>query len=129
MLSTKKNFSSIDEYIKNFPDDVQPKLEKVRQTIKKTVPEAVETISYNMPTFKLNGKYLIYFAANKNHIGIYPLPSGTDAFNKEIQPYKAAKSTIRFPLEKPVPLGLLKKIVKFLMAENQAREKKRNRSM
>src|ERR1700704_6046319 len=98
--SSKKQFRTIDEYIETFPKDVQPILEKIRQTIRKAAPEAVETISYQMPTFKLNGKNLVYFAAWKNHIGFYAMPSGTEAFKKELSPYQGAKGSVRFPIEK-----------------------------
>jgi uncharacterized protein YdhG (YjbR/CyaY superfamily) len=123
MLAEKKQFNTIDEYIETFPKDVQRILEKVRQTIRETAPEAVETISYQMPTFKLDGKYLVYFAAWKTHIGMYPVPAGTEAFKKELAPYKGAKSTARFPIDKPIPYDLVKKMVIFLIKENQ---KKRN---
>lgn len=113
----KKQFTTIDEYIQTFPADVQKVLEKIRQTIRKTVPKGEESISYQMPTIKLNGKYLVYFAAWKNHIGFYPLPSGTQAFKKELSPYKAAKGSVRFPLKEPIPYDLVRKIVAFRMKE------------
>jgi uncharacterized protein YdhG (YjbR/CyaY superfamily) len=103
MTKSKNQFETIDEYIKTFPEDVQVILEKIRQTIRKAAPEAVETISYQMPTFKLNGRNLVYFAAWKNHIGFYPMPSGTETFKNELSPYKGAKGSVRFPLEKPIP--------------------------
>jgi uncharacterized protein YdhG (YjbR/CyaY superfamily) len=123
MITPKKQFKTMDEYIKTFPEDVQRILEKIRQTIQKAVPESVESISYQIPTFKLNGKYLEYFAAYKNHIGLYPIPFGTEAFNKELSPYKAGKGTIRFPLDRPIPYDLVKKIVIFRMKENQEKNK------
>lgn len=95
-----KKAENVDEYIKAFPRDVQTILEKIRLTIQKMAPDAVETISYQMPTFKLNGKYLVYFAGWKNHVSIYPIPTGTPAFQKEISPYIAGKGTIKFPLDK-----------------------------
>ena len=107
----------MDEYIKTFPKDVQSILEKMRQTIREAAPEAVETISYQMPTFKLNGKNLVHFAAWKNHIGFYPTSSGTEAFKKELSRYKAAKGSVQFPIEKPIPYDLVKKIVIFRMKE------------
>jgi uncharacterized protein YdhG (YjbR/CyaY superfamily) len=110
---------TIDEYIKTFPEHIRDILEKMRQTIKKAAPGAVEAISYQMPTFKLNGKNLVHFAAFKNHIGFYPQPSGTAAFQKELSPYKAGKGSIQFPLDKPVPFDLVKKIVVFRVRENQ----------
>ena len=116
----------MDEYIKTFPQDVQITLEKIRQTIRKVAPDAVEAISYQMPAFKLNGRYLVYFAAWKNHIGFYPMPSGTKAFKKELSPYKAAKGSVQFPINQPVPLDLVRKIVMFRAKENLDKKKKIN---
>src|SRR5712692_5418774 len=121
MLSTKSKFRTIDEYIGTFPKNVQVILEKLRQTISKAVPEAVEAISYQMPTFKLNGKYLVYFAAWKNHIGFYPIPSSVEAFKKELSHYKRAKGSVQFPIDKPLPLPLIRKIVKYKVKENLQR--------
>jgi uncharacterized protein YdhG (YjbR/CyaY superfamily) len=109
----KKKFETIDEYIEAFPKDVQTILEKMRQTIKKEAPGAAETISYQIPTFKLNGKGLAYFAAFKSHIGFYPIPSGIEAFKKELAPYKQGKGSVQFPLDKPIPYDLVRKITKF----------------
>ena len=114
----KKQPNTIDEYIKTFPEDIQSILEKMRQTIRKTAPDAVEAVSYQMPTFKLNGRNLVHFAAWKNHIGFYPTPSGTEAFQKELSPYKGAKGSVQFPLDKPIPLDLVNKIVIFRVKEN-----------
>ena len=108
----------MDEYISTFPKNVRDILEKIRQTIKKSAPETEETISYQMPTFKLNGKNLVYFAAFKNHIGFYPIPSGIEAFKKELSPYKQGKGSVQFPIEKPIPYDLVKKIVIFRVKEN-----------
>lgn len=119
MLTQKRKFTTMDEYIATFPEDVQGVLEKIRQTIRKTVPAAEETISYQMPTFKLGGKYLVYFAGYKNHLSLYPIPSGQEIL-KELAPYKAGKGTVRFPLDKPIPYNLVKKIAAFRMKENQA---------
>jgi uncharacterized protein YdhG (YjbR/CyaY superfamily) len=115
----RQQYKTIDEYIKAFPDSVQPILQKLRETIRRVAPEAVEAISYQMPTFKLNGKNLVHFAAFKHHIGFYPQPSGTEAFQKELSPYKAGKGSIQFPLDEPVPYGLIEKIVLFRVKENQ----------
>jgi uncharacterized protein YdhG (YjbR/CyaY superfamily) len=114
---------NIDEYIAGFPSDVQEVLEKVRTTIRKAAPDAEETISYKMPSFTLKGKYLIYFAAYKKHIGLYPAPRGDAEFNKEVSVYKAGKGTVRFPLDKPIPFSLISKIVKFRAKENLERTK------
>jgi uncharacterized protein YdhG (YjbR/CyaY superfamily) len=110
-------FKTIDEYINLFPKDVQTILETLRKAIKEEAPNAVETISYQMPIFKLNGKNLVHFAAWKNHIGFYPTPSGTEAFKKEIANYKAAKGSIQFPIDQPLPLELIRKIVRFRVKE------------
>ena len=118
---TKKN--DIDKYIDKFPKGTQDKLIQVREIIKSTVTEAEETISYGMPTFKLNGTYLIYFAGYKNHIGIYPVPNNKE-FEEEFSSYKTSgKGTIQFPLDKPIPTDLIKKIVEFRVAENLQRVK------
>lgn len=122
MPTPKKHFKTIDAYIKTFPEDVQLTLERLRQTIRKAAPEGVETISYDMPTFKLDGKFLVSFAAWKSHIGLYPIPAGTVAFQKEVKPYRGAKSTVRFPLEKPIPHDLVKKIVLFRVKETHAKK-------
>ena len=114
----KKEFRTIDEYTKTFPEDVQIILEKIRQTIREAAPEAVEAISYGIPTFKLNGRYLVYFAAWKNHIGFYPMPSGAKAYKKELSVYKQGKGSIQFPLDKPIPYDLVRKIVIFRVREN-----------
>jgi len=98
-------------------------LEKVRETIRKTAPNAEEAVSYQMPAFKLNGKVLVYFAAWENHIGFYALPSGTAAFKKELLKYKVAKGSIQFPMDEPLPLHLIQKIVKYRVKENLEREK------
>ena len=105
-----KQFRTIDEYIKIFPMNIQSILEKMRQTIKEAAPGAVESISYQMPTFKLNGKNLVHFAAFKNHIGFYPVPSGIEAFKKELSPYKQGKGSIQFPIDKPIPYDLVKRL-------------------
>lgn len=118
MKSNKVTFNSIDEYIASFPKDMQNILEKLRETIKAAAPEAKETISYQIPTFTLNGKYLIYFAGWKNHISIYPIPTGSETFNKEVSQYIEGKGTLKFPIDKPLPLKLITKIVKLKVAEN-----------
>ncbi|HYP38723.1 MAG TPA: DUF1801 domain-containing protein [Chloroflexia bacterium] len=111
-------FRSIDEYIATFPEDIQALLEAVRATIKAAAPDAEETISYQMPTFVLNG-YLVYFAAWKNHIGFYPASSGvSEAFKDELSPYASAKGSVRFPISQPMPLELISRIVHFRVAEN-----------
>ncbi|HXQ37516.1 MAG TPA: DUF1801 domain-containing protein [Anaerolineales bacterium] len=118
MKGTKIQFDSMDEYISTFPKDMQKILEELRSTIKAAAPGAQESISYNIPTFTLNGKYLIYFAGWKNHISIYPIPTGSAAFNKQVSKYVEGKGTLKFPLNKPLPLNLITKIVKLKVAEN-----------
>ncbi len=112
-----KQFKTIDEYIKTFPADTRRILEKMRQTIRKAAPEAVEAISYQMPTFKLNGN-LVHFAAFKNHIGFYPSSSGIAAFKKELSPYKGGRGSVQFPMDIPIPFDLVEKIVKYRVQEN-----------
>jgi uncharacterized protein YdhG (YjbR/CyaY superfamily) len=106
-----KQFATVDEYIGSFPEDVQVILVKVRQTIRSAAPGAEEIISYGIPTFTLGGKHLVYFAAWKRYISVYPLPAGDEAFEREIAPYRAAKSTARFPLGKPIPYDLIARLV------------------
>src|SRR6267378_7762585 len=124
--SGKKQFRTIDEYIETFPKDVQPILEKVRQTIRKAAPKAVEAISYQMPTFKLNGKGLVYFAGYKSHIGFYPIPSGIEAFKKELSAYKQGRGSVQFPIDEPLPLALVSRIVKFRMKQDASKKGKGN---
>ena len=111
----------IDEYIAGFPDDVQAILQKIRMTIRDVAPGAEETISYGMPTFTLKGKYLVYFAAYKKHIGFYPAPIGNAEFEEELSAYESGKGTARFPLDRPVPYDLISRIVKFRVKENLER--------
>jgi uncharacterized protein YdhG (YjbR/CyaY superfamily) len=111
-------FRSIDEYIATFPPDIQARLASVRATIRAAAPDAMERISYQMPTFWLNGN-LVHFAALKNHIGFYPTPSGIDAFQDETTMYKSTKGALQFPLDQPLPLDLIRRIVEFRVAENR----------
>jgi uncharacterized protein YdhG (YjbR/CyaY superfamily) len=113
----KKTYRNVDEYIASFPEDVQDILEKLRSTIKKSAPAAEEVISYQMPAFKLNGM-LVWYAAYKEHIGFYPTASPIKVFKKELAGYKISKGVIRFPIEKAIPLRLVKDIVKFRINEN-----------
>jgi uncharacterized protein YdhG (YjbR/CyaY superfamily) len=117
----KTPYKTIDQYIETFPEDIQDILQKIRQTIQRAAAEATEAISYQMPTFKLNGN-LVHFAAFKNHIGFYPIPSGIEAFKDELLPYIAGKGSIRFPLDKPIPYDLVKRIVEFRVKENLAKK-------
>lgn len=111
-------FKNTDDYIKSFPKDVRQRLEQIRTIIKNTAPDAEESISYGMPAYKLKGKPLVYFATFKNHIGFYATPSGHSEFAKELSKYKQGKGSVQFPLDKPLPLGLITKIVKFRVKEN-----------
>jgi uncharacterized protein YdhG (YjbR/CyaY superfamily) len=113
---------NIDEYIATFPREVQQKLEAMRSAIKHSAPKAEEAIKYAMPTFVMNGN-LVHFAAFKNHIGFYPAPMGIKAFEKELSVYKGGKGSVQFPLDKPLPLALIKKIVKFRVQKNQEKTK------
>ncbi len=125
MKTAKPN--NIDEYIAGFPEDTQKILEQIRTTIKKSVPEAEETISYAIPTFTLHNVYLVYFAAFKNHIGFYATPTGHEAFKEELSVYKQGKGSIQFPLNKPMPFNLITKIAKFREKEilKKAKTKKK----
>jgi uncharacterized protein YdhG (YjbR/CyaY superfamily) len=119
--NTAKN---IDEYIANFPRDVQEILEVLRATIKKAAPEAEETINYQIPTFTLKGN-LVHFAAYKNHIGFYPTPTGIEKFKSELSAYEGAKGSVKFPLDEPIPFDLISKIVAFRVKENLERAEAR----
>ena len=122
-METKKP-ANIDEYIGGFPNDVQEILEKIRETIQKAAPDAKEKISYSMPAFEQNG-IVVYFAAFKNHIGLYALPSGHEEFKEELSKYKSGKGSVQFPLDKPMPFDLIAKIVKFRVKENLEKVKKK----
>jgi uncharacterized protein YdhG (YjbR/CyaY superfamily) len=117
MKSNEAGFRSIDEYIGTFPEGTQKILKELRATIRDAAPEAEEKISYQMPTFYLKGN-LVHFAAHKNHIGFYPTPSGIQAFKDALSRYESSKGAVKFPMDEPLPLELVRKIVKFRMAEN-----------
>ena len=121
-MISKNKIESIDDYIKSYPPDVQKILQEIRKTIKKMAPEAEEAISYQIPTFKLNGN-LVHFAAFKKHIGFYPGSKAINVFKKEIASYKSSKGTVQFPLEKPLPLSLIKKIVDYRVKESSQKVK------
>jgi uncharacterized protein YdhG (YjbR/CyaY superfamily) len=131
MQSKKAGYRSIDEYIAMFPADIQAKLEAVRATVHAAAPDAEERISYLMPTFYLKGN-LVHFAALKSHIGFYPTPSGIEAFADESSQYKSTKGAMQFPIDQPMPLELISRIVKFRAAENlqraEAKEQKRKKA-
>ncbi len=113
----KKNYATIDEYIASFPENVQNVLQQVRQAIREAAPDAKEAISYQIPAFQLNGN-LVWFAAFKDHIGFYPRASGIEEFKEKLSAYEISKGTVRFPLDKPIPLELIKEIVRFRVKEN-----------
>ena len=117
MKSPDCKITSIDQYIQGFPEKVRGLLSTMRSTLQRAAPGAQEKISYGMPTFYLNGN-LVHFAACKNHIGFYPTPRGVSAFEKELAPYPHAKGSIQFPMDKPLPLDLIRKIVKLRAAQN-----------
>lgn len=128
MNESKVQFANIDEYIALFPEEIKEILTNIRKIIKENAPEATEKISYQMPTFFLNGN-LIHFAAFKNHIGLYPTPTGIDAFKEELSKYKGAKGSVQFPLDQPIPYDLIKRIVLYRVAESttkaEAKRKKK----
>lgn len=128
-MSTTATPANVDDYIKQFPEEVQEALQQLRKTIIKAAPKAEEVISYKMPAYKYQGM-LVYFAGYKNHIGFYAAPAGHEAFKKELSVYKSGKGSVQFPLDKPLPVALIKKIVQFRVAQNEARmsEKKQTKN-
>jgi uncharacterized protein YdhG (YjbR/CyaY superfamily) len=116
---------SLDDYIRGFPPNVRALLTKMRTTIRAVAPNAVEKISYQMPTFYLNGN-LVHFAAHPKHIGFYPTPSGIAAFQQELKPYKSAKGSVQFPIDQPLPLELIRRMVEFRVQENSTKSRTRS---
>lgn len=125
MDKNKVTYESMDHYISTFPADIQEILESIRWVIREAAPEASEKISYQMPTFWQQGN-VVHFAVFKNHIGFYPAPSGILEFEQELAPFIAGKGTIQFPIGKPIPYDLITKIVKFRVAENIAKTKRKS---
>jgi len=123
-MEARTKFKTVEEYFSALPPGIKTKLEEIRKTIAKTAPGAEEVISYNMPAFKLNGM-LVWYAAFKEHIGFYPRPSGIEVFKKELSAYKMAKGSVQFPIDEPLPLSLVKKIVKYRVKENQEEAKRK----
>jgi len=123
MVIPRKQFKNIDEFIGSFPPNVQKILWKLRKTIQEAAPGAEEVISYGIPTFRLNGN-LVHLSAYKKHIGFYPTPSAIEVFKKELSGYKGAKGSVQFPIEKPIPFYLVRKIVKYRVKENLESGKK-----
>ena len=114
---------NVDDYINEFPKDVQALLIQVRNTIIKNAPYAIESMSYGMPAYKMDGKPLVYFAGYKNHVGFYATPSGHKEFEKELANYKQGKGSVQFPIDKPMPLKLISKIVKYRIKQNAVNSK------
>ena len=123
MTIPRKQFKNTDEYIASLPKDVADILEELRRVVRESAPKAEETISYGIPTFDLNGTHLVHFSAYKNHVGFYPTSSGIAAFKKELSPFKTSRGTVQFPLDKPVPFDLVRKIVKFRVKETESKKK------
>lgn len=119
----KTEIKNVDEYIESFPKDVRKLLEKIRLIIKTKAPEAIESISYEMPAYKTNNKPLVYFAGFKNHIGFYATPSGHSMFAKELSKYKQGKGSVQFPLDKSIPFDLIAQIVEYRVIENSMKPK------
>jgi uncharacterized protein YdhG (YjbR/CyaY superfamily) len=117
-MSAKKGFTSMDEYIASCPEATHERLQAIRAEIKRLAPEAKEKISYQMAAFELNGKNLIHFAGWKKHISLYPIPAGEEAFEKAAAKYADGKGTMKFPLDEPMPMKLVTKVIKLHLAEN-----------
>ncbi|MDF1543366.1 MAG: DUF1801 domain-containing protein [Anaerosomatales bacterium] len=115
---------SVDDYIEGFPPETRVMLEDIRSLVREIVPDATETISYQMPTFDLNGAHFVHFAGYDTHIGFYPIPTGIEAFKEELGAYKTGKGSVRFPLDQPLPLDLIRRIVEFRAEENRRRAAK-----
>ena len=115
---TSTDFQSVDEYIASFPKETQEALEEVRAIIKTITPDAIENISYQIAAFRVNGKNFVSIAGWKEHISIYPIPSGSEAFNKQIAKYTSGRGTLKFPLDKPLPLKLIEKAIKYKLADH-----------
>lgn len=126
MVVSRKQFKTIDQYIDSFPEDRRSLLNELRQTIREAAPEAEETINYGIPTFTLNGN-LVHFAAFKNHIGFYPTPTGIEAFKEELSPYNRAKGSVQFPIDQPLPLSLIRRMVEYRVKENLAQKPKKKK--
>ena len=123
-MPNRPTAKTIDEYIAGFPPETQKVLKQMRALIKATAPDATETISYAIPTFDLNGKHLVHFAGYAKHVGLYPTPSGLEAFNEDLKPYKSGKGSAQFPLDQPLPIDLIRRIVEFRVAESAGKSAK-----
>jgi uncharacterized protein YdhG (YjbR/CyaY superfamily) len=123
-MAERSRAGSIDEYVAEFPPDTQKVLEEVRALIRAAAPDAVETISYAVPTFDLNGRHLVHFAGYESHVGFYPGSSGIAAFRDELGPYRSAKGSVQFPLGQALPADLIRRMVEFRVAEDTRRARK-----
>ena len=123
MQTQKETPKDVDAYIADFPPEAQSMLQQVRGVIRAALPAAEEAISYGIPTFKMNGRYVIYFSGYKNHVSVYPAPIGVEEFIEELAPYQSGKGTARFALNKPLPVDLITRIAAYNLKENQARVK------
>ena len=123
-MANRSTANSIDAYIAEFPPETQQVLQALRALIKATVPDATETISYAIPTFDLNGRHLVHFAGYQKHIGFYPGSSGAAAFKEAFKPYKSAKGSVQFPLDQPLPLDLIRRVVEFRVEESKSQAAK-----
>jgi uncharacterized protein YdhG (YjbR/CyaY superfamily) len=117
-MNSKKGFTSIDEYIAACPEETHERLQAIRVAVKKIAPEAQEKISYQIAAFELNGKNIIHFAGWKKHISLYPIPAGDEAFESEVSKYADGKGTVKFPLNEPMPMKLVRKIIKLHLSQN-----------
>lgn len=120
MIGMAPKFETVDEYIASFPPDVRERLEAVRAAMRRAAPGTQEAISYGIPTFKLDGRYVVYFAGWKDHISVYPVPDGDAELDRELAPYRAAKGTLKFPLRDAVPYDLIERVAALLMARRRA---------
>jgi len=120
-MASRSTASSIDEYIAGFPAETRTVLEELRALIRAAAPDATETISYAIPTFDLGGRHLVHFAGYAKHVGLYPAPSGLEAFKEDLKPYKSGKGSVQFPLGQPLPTDLIRRIVQFRVEENARR--------
>ena len=123
-MANRVTANSIDEYIAGFPPETQKVLEELRALIQASAPDATETISYAIPTFDLNGKHLVHFAGYERHVGLYPAPSGLEAFKEALKPYKRGKGSVQFPLDQPLPKALIRRIVEFRVEQNTGKASK-----
>jgi uncharacterized protein YdhG (YjbR/CyaY superfamily) len=117
-MPARSQVNSIDEYIAGFPAETAKVLAELRALIKSTAPDATETISYAIPTFDLNGRHLVHFAGYARHVGFYPIPTGVEAFREQLKPYKQGRGSVQFPLGRPLPTDLIRRIVEFRVREN-----------